>query len=126
MGRPRKSVSSARKNGANATNKGKRVSEAARCIVMNDNSMLERRAAAAGGVPADIKFKVILRTKLHKNIMYDDEAWAEEHVQRAARVVRELYRPRCGSERPGRMSVALACAVLDAYAVAMSDVDSGL
>ena len=52
---------------------------------MNDNSMLERRAAAAGGVPADIKFKVILRTKLHKNMMYDDEAWAEEHVYRGRR-----------------------------------------
>ena len=59
MARPRRSVSSARRNGANAKNKGKRVTEAARCIIMNDNSMLERRAAAAGCVPADIKFKVV-------------------------------------------------------------------
>ena len=87
---------------------------------------IAQRAAAAGGVPADIKFKVILRTKLHKNMMYDDEAWAEEHVERAARVMSERYRPGCGPERPGRMSVAMARAVLHAYAVATSDMDSGL
>ena len=111
-----------RTNGAKAINKGKRTSEPARCIVMVDDSILEtenRPQGASGGV----QFKVIERAKLHKNVLYGDEAWAEEHVERAARVMRDRYRPGCGPERPGSMSVATACAILCAYAAATSDAE---
>ena len=106
MGRPRKGVSSARKNGANATNKGKRVSEAARCIVMNDNSMLERRAAAAGGVPAMLRALSILEREiqislaltgvsdvsdLHPGLLVRDQPLRPSHVLSAFPLLEEGY-----------------------------------
>ena len=114
-----------RANGAKASNKGKRTSEPARCVVMVDDSILEtdNRGASPRRASGGVQFKVIERAKLHKNVLYGDEAWAEEHVERAARVMRDRYRPGCGPERPGSMSVATARAILCAYAAATSDAE---
>ena len=107
-------------NGAKATNKGKIVSKPSSFVVMVNDSILEQKSGSSepsGGV----EFKVISRAKLHRNVLYGDEAWAKEQIARAAGVMRARYRPGCSPERPGLMSVATARAILSAYAVATSD-----
>ena len=56
----------------------------------------DNRGASPRRASGGVQFKVIERAKLHKNVLYGDEAWAEEHVERAARVMRDRYRPGCG------------------------------
>ena len=120
MARPSKAKTRSRMNGAKATNKGKIVSKPSSFVVMVNDSILEQKSGSSepsGGV----EFKVISRAKLHRNVLYGDEAWAKEQIARAAGVMRARYRPGCSPERPGLMSVATARAILSAYAVATSD-----
>ena len=124
MARPSKAKVRSRMNGAKASNKGKVVSEPAHFVVMVDDSILEQKSSRGRGEPSGgVEFKVISRAKLHKNVLYGDEAWAKEQMARAAGVMRARYRPGCSPERPGLMSVATARAVLSAYAVATSDME---
>lgn len=73
MARPSKAKQRSRMNGAKASNAGKVVSEPARFVVMVNDSILEQKSGS-GEPSGGVEFKVVSRAKLHRNVLYGDEA----------------------------------------------------
>ena len=110
MGRAKKHVASARRNGSKASNTGKLKSEPVaiiRCV-----------PAALAANCAGITFEKVFRAPLHKNATYADELRADALLERAARVVRACYLPGCRPEKDGGMTCEAARAILAAFEAA--------
>ena len=124
MGRVKKSTKARRTNGAMATNKGKLLQGVPVLLMeyVSPSKKKGKRPAAAAGVT----FKTVFRAKLPKNVNYEEELYAEEQLEAAARVVRKAYRPGWPQDTDAVMSYAAARAMLDAYDGAMGGAEGGL
>ena len=109
MGRAKKHVASARRNGSKASNNGKLKSELVAIIRL----VPDARSGSAG-----VNFEKVFRAKLHKNTKYMDELRAEALLERAARVIRACYLPGCRPEKDSGMSCEAARAILAAFEAA--------
>ena len=120
MARPSKSKLRSRSNGAKASNAGKLTSKQdnqERCVVMVHQTKEEMEEKKKRGIhPRDVcKFEVVFRSKLLKHEVYKDAEDAKVWVARAAQVVRALYLPGCGPEKPAGFDCARARVILNAY-----------
>ena len=95
MGRAKKHVASARRNGSKASNNGKLKSEPVAVIWC----VPDARSGSAG-----VTFEKEFRAKLPYKTKYADELRAEALLERAARVVRACYLPGCRPEKDGGMT----------------------
>ena len=124
MGRVKKSTKARRTNGAKATNQGKLLHGVP--VVLMERVPPSKKNGKRPAAAAGVTFKTVFRAKLPKNVNYEEELYAADQLQAAARVVRKAYRPGWPQVSGAGMSYAAARAILDAFDGAIGGAEGGL